>query len=151
MIKVILEGQTIQMPEEVAQTDEGLIRALSPLYPDVANAEIARKTEGGETIITVVKRPGPKGGDISHQPNVQAQVIAALVAAPGETNPAVRLYLELRGLDLSTATPEALLALRGRIDLACEAGESEIDSVRRTLKALHWSAPVHARHAPLGF
>lgn len=149
MIKVILEGQTIQMPDEVAQTDEGLIRALSPLYPDVANAEIARKTVGGETTITVVKRPGPKG--TNDQPSAQVQVVTALVAAPSEANPAVRHCLELCGLDLAKATVEELFALRGRIDQACEQGESEIDSVRRTLKALHWAAPIPARHAPLGF
>src|SRR5258708_17474735 len=128
MIKVILEGQTIQMPDEVAQTDEGLIRALTPLYPDVANAEIARKTEGGETVITVVNRPGPKGIDTNGQPGGRAEVTAALLAEPDEPNPAVRLCLELRGLDLATASPEQLLALRERIDQACAQGEAAIDS-----------------------
>jgi hypothetical protein len=151
MIKVILEGQTLQMPDEVAQTDEGLIRALTPLYPDVANAEIARKTENGETVITVVKRPGPKGIDTYRQPGGQAEVTATLLAAPDEPNPAVRLCLELRRLDLATASPEDLLALRGRIDQACVQGEAEIDSVRHTLKALHRAVPVPARHVPLGF
>jgi hypothetical protein len=151
MIKVILEGQTIQMPDEVAQTDEGLIRALTPLYPDVANAEIARKMEGGETVITVVKRPGPKGMDTNRLPGAQAVVTAALLAASDEPNPAVQLCLELRGLDLATASPEELLALRGRIDLATEQGEAAIESVRRTLKALHKAVPVPARHVPVGF
>ena len=63
MIKVILEGQTLQMPDEVAQTDEGLIRALAPLYPDVANAEISRSVPlrrvpvgAGESAAATVRR-----------------------------------------------------------------------------------------------
>ena len=66
MAKILLDGQAIVIPDEVAQTDDGLIRALTPLYPDVANAEIARKQENGETVITVVKRPGPKGAAHAH-------------------------------------------------------------------------------------
>jgi hypothetical protein len=151
MIKVILEGQTLQMPDEVAQTDEGLIRALAPLYPDVANAEISRKTEGADTVITVVKRPGSKGGSAMLRPGAQVQVVAALLAATGEVNPGVGLYLELRALDLAAASPEDLLVLRGRIDQARAQGEAEIEAVRRTLKALHHALPVPARHVPPGF
>ena len=51
------EGQTIELPDEIAASDELIRKALAPFYPDVANAEIQRGDKG----ITVIKRAGPKG------------------------------------------------------------------------------------------
>src|SRR5947207_2477705 len=128
MAKVILDGQTIALPEEVVQTDDAVVRALTPLYPDVANAEIARRDEQGETVITVVKRPGTKGAC--------QQVLQCLLDAPSEVNPAVSLCLALRRQHLEDATSDELLAQRERIDTAIEAGEAQLEDVRATLKRL---------------
>lgn len=56
-VMIRLEGQTIPLPADVAASDELIRKALSPFYPDVANAEIKRDDSG----ISVVKRAGPKG------------------------------------------------------------------------------------------
>ena len=143
MAKVILDGQTITLPDEVAETDEAVIRALTPLYPDVANAEIGRKQENGETVVTVVKRPGTKGA--AHK------VVENLRAAPGGANPAVSLCLALRRENIEQASPDDLLAWRERIDAALEAGEAELEDVRATLKGLIAAAPVPSRDVPAGF
>ncbi len=143
MAKLSLEGQTIDVPDEIAQSDDALIRALTPLYPDVANAEIARKDENGETIITVVKRPGAKGGC--------AQVLQSLLDASSEVNPALTLCMLLRQQHVEQATPDELLALRERIETAIEAGEQQIETVRTSLKLLMLATPVPALHVPVGF
>lgn len=63
MTKVILaaDGTTIELPDEVAATDESLRSALTPVYPDLANATFDRKTAEGVTTVTVRKVAGTKG------------------------------------------------------------------------------------------
>ena len=56
------EGQDISLPADIAASDDLIRKALSPFYPDVANADIRRETKDGASVITVVKRAGPKGG-----------------------------------------------------------------------------------------
>ena len=56
------EGQDVPLPADIAASDDLIRKALSPFYPDVANAEIKRETKDGASVITVVKRAGPKGG-----------------------------------------------------------------------------------------
>ncbi len=145
MAKVILDGQTIAVPDDAAQTDADLIRALTPLYPDVANAEIARKDENGETVITVVKRPGTKGA------SNRAMVLQALLDAPSAVNPAISLCLALRRNHIEDASPDELLALREQIEDALDVGEAQIDAVRNSLKLLMSAAPVPSQHVPTGF
>jgi len=55
------EGQDVPLPADIAARDDLIRKALSPFYPDVANAEIRRETKDGASVITVVKRAGPKG------------------------------------------------------------------------------------------
>ena len=61
MVIVKLEGQDIQLPDEAAASDDLVRKALVPYFPDVANSEIRRETNDGQTTVTVVKRAGPKG------------------------------------------------------------------------------------------
>jgi hypothetical protein len=56
-VNVHIDGQTIQLPEEVAKDDELIRKALAPFYPGAATATIERSS--GK--ITVIKRAGPKG------------------------------------------------------------------------------------------
>jgi hypothetical protein len=49
------------LPADIAASDDLIRKALSPYYPDVANADIRRETKDGASVITVVKRAGPKG------------------------------------------------------------------------------------------
>ena len=62
-VNVILEGQTIPLPADIAANDDLIRKALSPYYPDVANAEIRRETQDGAVTISIVKRAGPKGSE----------------------------------------------------------------------------------------
>ncbi len=55
------EGQDVPLPADIAASDDLIRKALSPFYPDVANAEVRRDTQDGALVITVVKRAGPKG------------------------------------------------------------------------------------------
>ena len=58
-VNVNLDGQTIQLPAEIAANDELIRKALAPFYENVATATIRRDTKG----ITIIKRAGPKGLD----------------------------------------------------------------------------------------
>lgn len=65
---VMVEGQPIDMPAEVATDDERLKAALAPYFPGVSNSKIDRsqpvknETTGEETVtVTVIKMAGTKG------------------------------------------------------------------------------------------
>ena len=60
-VNVNLDGQTIQLPAEIAASDDLIRKALAPFYPNVASAEIRRETKDGVTVISIIKRAGPKG------------------------------------------------------------------------------------------
>ncbi|MEA3350951.1 MAG: hypothetical protein U9Q82_10045, partial [Chloroflexota bacterium] len=84
-VKVLVNGQKLQLPTEITDDDETLRKALSQFYPAAETADIKRtKTQGVETI-TVVKKAGTKG-------NAQGQIIAALTAAPEHFNPILAFH-----------------------------------------------------------
>jgi hypothetical protein len=60
-MNIILDGQTIELPDDVAKDDNLIRRALAPFYPAVANAQIRREEKDGQTQITVIKRAEPLG------------------------------------------------------------------------------------------
>jgi len=60
--KIKIEGQEIEMPEEIAGDDAALKSALAPFFPGAANAKFMRSEEkDGVIIVTVVKQAGTKG------------------------------------------------------------------------------------------
>ena len=143
---VKLEGQDIPLADEIAATDDRVRAALAPFYPDVTNAEIQRKQEGEQTIITIVKRAGPKGASGS-------QVRKALAAAPRYLNPAVALCLELEKIETETGelSAETLLLLRPRIEQALEQSQREVGDLASVCKALVAARAVPAASVPIGF
>ena len=86
---VLIEGQTIPVPEEIGASDEAVKRALTPFYPEVANAMVTRVVKEETTTITVVKRAGTKGAGMQD-----------LVDCAGGRNPAIALYEELQRLEI---------------------------------------------------
>jgi hypothetical protein len=139
---VIIEGQTIPVPEEIGASDEAVKRALSPFYPEVANAMITRVASGETTTITVVKRAGSKGMD----------ALADLLEMPASQNPAVELYEEIQMRDASGMTdPIALLAIDQRIERALEEGERQAAAVDWALERLERSKAQPAPELVLGF
>lgn len=142
---VKLEGQDIPLTDEIAATDDRVRAALAPFYPDVANAEIQRKQEGEQTIITIVKRAGPKGAS--------GQARSALLAAPRSLNPAVALCLELEKMETEAGemSAETLLSLRPRIEQALEQSRGQVDDLAAVRKALVAARAVPAPSVPIGF
>ncbi len=142
---VKLEGQDIPLTDEIAATDDRVRAALAPFYPDVANAEIQRKQEGEQTIITIVKRAGPKGAS--------DEVRSALVTAPRSLNPAVALCLELEKIETGAGelSAETLLLLRPRIEQALEQSQREVGDLASVCKALVAARAVPAASVPIGF
>jgi len=58
---VKIEGQEFPLPASIAADDELLKAALSPHYPSIKNAQIARETRAGQMIVSIVKRAEHKG------------------------------------------------------------------------------------------
>lgn len=131
---VVIEGQTIPVPEEIGTSDEAVKRALTPFYPEAASAMITRVEKDGVTTISVVKRAGSKGMDF-------------LVQCAGGKNPAVALYEEIEAQEREGALdPMQVLALDGKIDQALEEGEKQAKAVEYATKRLVQAA---ARPAPM--
>ncbi len=137
MAKIMLEGQTFELPDMLVADDEILKRTLTPYYPDVANATIARKQQDGCLEITVTKRPGSKGNQA---------VLDALEQAPRQVNAAVEVFFQVRDLGI-----EDILAQMDRINATIKAGEQDMRSVTSALEQLGHAPATAARLVPIGF
>lgn len=139
---VIIEGTNIPVPEEIGASDEAIKRALTPFYPEVANAMITRVTKDETVTITVVKKAGSKGQS--------GDPIDALIQCPGGKNAAVVLYEELRELP-ADIDPADLLALETRVEKAVERGEQEVQAMRDSAARLATCTAIPAPFVPEGF
>jgi hypothetical protein len=147
MATIILsaDGTSLNLDDHIARDDGLLRKALSPFYPELANAEIKREEKDGELTVRMSKRAGPKGAAAS-------PVLAALARAAEGLNPALVMQhrlLEMQGrgdLDL-----KQLLLLGAEIERAAEQGEAELDEVARALKSLRAGQPVPSARVPAGF
>lgn len=65
MDKIKIEGQELEMPENIARDDAALKDALAPYFPGAANAKFMRSEEkDGVITVTVVKQAGTKGAKV---------------------------------------------------------------------------------------
>jgi hypothetical protein len=177
MAQIILSGDgvTIELEDEIARSDELLKRALSPHYPDVANALISRQEKDNLLKVTISKRAGSKGNmnaaEFKHNQTSQSQhpVVMALAEAPDYLNPALALAWQLfsyqpqQGAGNHPASPspsgsgeaglrlENQLALQAVIRESIVAGETEAAQVHKTVELLNSAPPVPSRHVPKGF
>ena len=138
------DGQSLTLDDAIARDDKLLKRALTPYYPELANAAFERNESTGELVVKVIKQPGTKGAP--------SAVLNTLLSAPETINPAVVCYhrlaeMESRG-ELGT---RALLLLQGEISSSVEAGEAQIKEVGQALKSLCSAEPIAATFTPLGF
>ena len=163
---VVIDNQEIPLDAETAASDHEIRQALKWCYPEISNATINRRTEGEREIITVIKRAGTKGSAATCAvveecgENVAATVarrthgavVAALVAAPEEINPAVSLACELQTRMASGELTLAELTLkRAEMQEAQAAGEAEEAFVERA-RARLTNAPAQAScFVPIGF
>lgn len=65
MAKVLIEGQELDIEDEIANDDASLVAALKTAWPEAAKATFTRKTKDGVLTVTVVKKAGNKGGGSS--------------------------------------------------------------------------------------
>lgn len=142
MITIEIDGQSFQLPEDIAAKDDLLKAALAPFVPWIANARIERKEKDGAMVVNIVKRADWKGNG--------STVVDALIASPDGMNPAVALWQQLQArTDLND--PALVLALEPTISQAIEQGEQDIAAVHRALAHLLECAPAAATRIPLGF
>jgi hypothetical protein len=59
-VVIEIEGQSFDLPAEFASTDELLVLALKPRFPNIGEPTIERSDNDGKTHITVIKRGGDK-------------------------------------------------------------------------------------------
>lgn len=145
MITLLVEGQEIELPEEIAVSDDAIRKAIAPLFPQSANATIQRTTDGqGRTTIKLTKQAGTKGG--------YPEILKQLIRSRQHINPAFTLAHQLK-----TATnprryqPEEILLLQRQIHSAITQGEKELQHTHAILECL-LSAPSNASMVtPLGF
>lgn len=136
---VQIEGQTIPVPEEIGASDDAVKRALTPFYPEAANAMITRVTKDETVTITVVKKAGTKG----------APGFDDLVACQERKNPAIALYEEIQ--NTTTVDPVQLLELDARIEKAIEEGRAQAGAVEFAAKRLQAAAPRPSTVVVVGF
>ena len=60
-IKFAGDGQTFELPLEVAQNDDLLKKAVTIFNPGLANASITREEKDGRLTVTLAKQAGTKG------------------------------------------------------------------------------------------
>ncbi len=139
---ISIEGQSIELPEEIAGDDTKLKAALSPFFPGAANAKIMRNPEKEGVInITVIKQAGTKGYD----------PLAKLFKAKESTNPVVELYQEITTATVNQLPAEQLMRLDARIEKVVTEGEKQADAITRTRELLIGAEPKPSLVVPAGF
>jgi hypothetical protein len=144
MIQIKIEGQTLELPPEIAVSDDAIRRAVAPVFPQVANAHFTRTEDSeGHTVIKVTKQAGTKG-------SLQT-VLAHLKDCPRHVNPVFPLYQRLHHDKRVIPTAEEFFSILGQLDSAIDNGRAEIRDTTRILRQLV-AAPGHAStQTPLGF
>lgn len=144
MVSLVIEGQTLDIPESIAINDDALRKAIAPLFPQVASARFERVTDPeGRTVIKVTKEAGTKG--------LTAEAIAdALTHCPRHLNPAISLAQDLQQA-LNRAPFEDVLAMERTLDTAIQQGEHELQVTHAILTRLQHAPAVPASTTPIGF
>lgn len=171
--KISIEGQTLDMPEEIAGDDGKLKSALSPYFPGAANAKFMRsEPKDGVITVTVVKQAGTKGVDIEtgkvylpdgnwsliddpmapfRTQEPEDQVLRKLIDAPEGMNPVVELDRELEGKLLNQMSVEKLLELDAQIDQVTSEGRKERDNLDSMLRSFEHATPQPSTVVMSGF
>lgn len=139
--QITIEGQMIEMPEEIAGDDEKLKSALVPFFPGAANAKIMRAPEkDGVIAVTVIKQAGTKG------------LLPILESAKESKNPVAVLHQEILLQPIKAAiSDEEMLEKEKEIIKALELGETQVNNMTRSLDYLLSAAPGASPSVPDGF
>ena len=138
---VSIEGQSIELPEEVATSDDKVKQALSPYYPGAATAKITRAVKDDITTVTVIKQAGTKG----------CIFLDNLVELPEKENPVFMLYNQMKDINPTTLPKVQLLMLEAQINISRKEGSEQNASIEKALSRLQQSTPHASAGLILGF
>jgi len=143
MITLHIEGQSLELPENIAVNDDAVRRAIAPLFPQIASARFERVTDrDGRTVLKVTKEAGTKG--LTPQ-----SLVDALQRCPRHVNPALILARQLH--DTTPSRVEDILTLETRLDKAIQQGEHELQVTHAIVTRLLHTPAVPASATPIGF
>jgi hypothetical protein len=150
MATLKIEGQEYQIDDAIAnggttvqESDQILRDALRPTFEIAAGAIFQREMRDGQLLITLIKRPGPKG---------TSRALQHLLKAPASINPAMELACEMHLLEARDALDlPALLSVQPRIDIAIKHGGLEERQIRTALRVLTTAPAVASPDVPDGF
>lgn len=144
MAQIKIEGQTINLDDEIAESDDTLRAALQVNWPDAKTATFTRvdkRKDGGQLVVTVAKKAGTKGS-----------VIDALLGAPEAINPAIAMSEQIAALDAAgQLDPEAIQAMMPQIEATAETGQRDLHAVDVAKHALLDAPSLPAAEIPMGF
>ena len=139
---ISIEGQNIELPEEVGADDHKVKQALAPFFPGAATAKITRATKDDVTTVTVIKQAGTKGADI---------FLVNLIELQEKENPVIELFTQLRGFNPTTYPKDRLILLESQIAEAKEEGHKQNEILDHTFSRLRESRPQPIHDVVLGF
>lgn len=138
---VKIEGRDpIPVPDEIRDDDALIIKALSPYYPQVAEAELRRTSNGADTIISITPIGKTKG---------LGPVVAYLDKVKPYHSQAVEVAQSLEGIELDD---DALLTHYPQIDRAIKQAAGDIKFVDELVTKLAITGhDGPSAHVPIGF
>lgn len=122
--------------------DSALREFFGSLAGQYRNAEIVRKQQGDTLEVTITPRAGQKGS---------ATVLHALLEAPEEIHPVLRLAWQLEGHVRPALDITARLERHAAMEALVEAAEAELKRYSAQLALLKAASPAPVRLTPLGF
>jgi hypothetical protein len=143
--KVTIEGQTLELPAEIAAEDKTLKEALQTVFPGASNAKFMRTEKDGVVTVNVIKQAGTKGTGACHAP------LQYLDAATETRNPVIDLQNELRDLDVRRMSTDEMLELDERVQQVIAEGQEQNSRLEKALARLHHARPTSASQTPEGF
>lgn len=154
MAKLILEGQTHEIPDEVAKNgatiaeqDHNLLDVLRPNFDLAANATLRREEKDGVLTITVVKAPLTKGADGSY-----ARIVGRLVQAPHEMSRLLEFACTLHLMEAQgRLNRDRLIALRPQIEHVLETDRADQRRITSARQVLTQAPAMPSVTVPIGF
>ncbi len=143
MVTLQIEGQSLELPENIAVNDDAVRRAIAPLFPQIASARFERVTDKeGRTVLKVTKEAGVKG-------LTPETLVNTLKRCPRHINPALVLS---RKLQQTTADHiEDILTLERQLESAILTGEHELQVTNAIFTRLLHAPAVPSTTTPIGF
>jgi hypothetical protein len=144
MIQISIEGQSFELPPEIAVSDDAIKRAMAPIFPQITTAQFQRISDpSGTTIIKVTKRAGDKG-------NLN-EIIQHLKKAPRHVNPIFPLYDTIYLNKRKRFSAETFFTVQQRLERALTDGQTEIKAVQEIRRRLEEAPGTPSSQSPIGF